>query len=147
LFKPYKNVVVAKILNNFSNAKPNDPHRFKEELKIKCDAVLAVVGKYPNGTGPMLELLKAEATPLYWDDYCGMTVANRGIWEAKGDASTKDMLLLMNSKNDAAKKDISLSYSQGKKTAYPSDWSLTASCNPNRVEYEVGMIGRELFHL
>ena len=32
-FKPYKNVVVAKSLNNSSNAKPNDPHRFKEELK------------------------------------------------------------------------------------------------------------------
>ena len=29
----------------------------------------------------------------------------------------------------------------------PSDWSLIASCNPNRVEYEVAMIGRELFHL
>ena len=62
-FKPYKNVVVVKSLNNFSKAKPNDPHGFKEELKIKYDAVLAVVGKFPNGTGPMLELLKAEATP------------------------------------------------------------------------------------
>ena len=29
-FKPYKNVVVVKSLNNFSNAKPNDPHEFKE---------------------------------------------------------------------------------------------------------------------
>ena len=44
LFKPYKNVVVVKSLNNFSNTKPNDPYRFKEELKIKYDAVLAVVG-------------------------------------------------------------------------------------------------------
>ena len=34
-FKPYKNVVVVKSFNNFSNAKPNDPHGFKEELKIK----------------------------------------------------------------------------------------------------------------
>ena len=34
-FKPYKNVVVVKSLNNFINAKPNDPHGFKEELKIK----------------------------------------------------------------------------------------------------------------
>ena len=43
-FKPYKNVVVVKSLNNFSKARPNDPSRFKEELKIKYDAVLAVVG-------------------------------------------------------------------------------------------------------
>ena len=64
MFKPYKNVVVVKSLNNFSNAKSNDPHRFKEELKIKYDAILAVVGKLPNGTGPMLELLKAERSSI-----------------------------------------------------------------------------------
>ena len=34
-FKPYKNVVAVKSLTNFTNAKPNDPHGFKEELKIK----------------------------------------------------------------------------------------------------------------
>ena len=63
-FKPYENAVVVKSLTNFSNAKPNDPHGFKEELKIKYNAMLAFVGKFPNGTGPMLELLKAEAPPL-----------------------------------------------------------------------------------
>ena len=98
-------------MNNFSNAKPNDPHGFKEELKIKFDAVLAVVGKFLNGTGPMLELLKAEAKPLYWDDYCLMSAADQLSWEEKGDASTKAMLLLMNSKNDNTKKDLRLSYS------------------------------------
>ena len=110
---------MVKSLNNFSNAKPNDPHGFKEELKIKYDTVLAVVGKFLNGTGPMLELLKAEATPLDWDDYCAMDVADQETWEEKGDASTKAMLLLMNSKNDAAKKDLRLLYLQGNKTAYP----------------------------
>ena len=49
-----------KSLTNFSNTKPNDPHGSMEELKIKYDAVLAVVRKFPNGTGPMLELLKAK---------------------------------------------------------------------------------------
>ena len=111
--------MAVKSLNNFSNAKPNDPHGFKEELKIKYDAVLAVVGKFPNGTGAMLELLKAEAKPLYWDDYCGMLAADQLAWEEKGDASTKAILLLMNSKNDNAKKDLRLSYSQGNKSAYP----------------------------
>ena len=110
-FKLYKNVVVVKSLNNFSNAKPNDPHGFKEELKIKYNAVLAVVGKFASGTGPMLELLKVEAPPLDWDDYYTMDVADQEIWEAKGDASNKAMLLLMNSKNDAAKKDLRRLYS------------------------------------
>ena len=32
-FKPYKNVVAVKLLNNFTNANPSDPHGFKEELK------------------------------------------------------------------------------------------------------------------
>ena len=93
-------------MNNFTNANPNDPHGFKEKLKIKYKAVLAVVGKFPNGTGPMLELLKAESPPLDWAHYCGLTVAEQVVWEKKGDDSIKAMLLLMNSKNDAAKKDL-----------------------------------------
>ena len=113
-FKPYKNVVVVKSLNNFSNAKPNNPHGFKEELKIKYDDVLAVVEKFLNGTGPMLELLKAEAPPLDWDDSCTLLVAEQLVWEVRGDASTKAMLLLMNTKNDNAKNDLRLSYPQGK---------------------------------
>ena len=58
----------------------------------------------------MLELLKAETVPLDWAAYCVMSIADQEIWEAKGDASTKAMLLLMNSKNDAAKKDLRLLY-------------------------------------
>ena len=99
---------------------------FKEELKIKYDAVLAVVGKFPNGTGPMLELLAAEVPVLAWVDYCAIAVADQEIWEAKGDSSTKAMLLLMNSKNDAAKKDLRLSYSQGNKKAYPETVEVMA---------------------
>ena len=52
-------------LTNFTKTNPNDPHGFKEELKIKYKAVLAVVRKFPNGTGPMLELLKAETSPRF----------------------------------------------------------------------------------
>ena len=110
--------MVVKLLNNFSNAKPNGPHRFKEELKIKYDAVLAVVGKFLNSTGPMLELLAAEVLAVDWAGYCAMDVADQETREAKGDASTNTMLLLMNSKNNAAKKDLRLLYSQEKKTAY-----------------------------
>ena len=105
-FKPYKNVVVVKSLNNFTNVRPNNPHGFKEDLKIKYNAVLAVVGKFSNGTGPMLELLKAASPSLDWAAYCGMPVADHLAWEEKGDGSTKAMLLLMNSKNDNSKKDL-----------------------------------------
>ena len=63
-FIPYKNVVVVKSLNNFTNAKPNATHGLKEDLKIKYDATLAIVSKFLNGTGPMMELLGAEPTPL-----------------------------------------------------------------------------------
>ena len=34
-FKSYNNVMAVKPLNNFTNLKPNDPHGFKEDLKIK----------------------------------------------------------------------------------------------------------------
>ena len=57
--KPYKIVVAVKLLHNFSNSKPSNPNAFKEELKIKHDATLAIVRKFPNGIGVMEQLLKA----------------------------------------------------------------------------------------
>ena len=47
-----------------------------------------------------------------------MTPANQLIWEEKLDAQNKAILLLMNSKNDNAKKDLRLAYAQGKRSAY-----------------------------
>ena len=91
----------------------------RKNSKTKYDVVLAVAGKFPNSTGPMLELLKAEAPPLDWDDYCALTATEQLVWKERGDASTKAMLLLMNSKNDNTKKNLRLSYSQGNKSAYP----------------------------
>ena len=43
-YKPYKLVVAVKSLHNFSNLKPDDPHAFKEELKIKFGAILKMLG-------------------------------------------------------------------------------------------------------
>ena len=37
--KQYKIAVAVKSLHNYSNLKPNDPRRFKEELKIKYKAI------------------------------------------------------------------------------------------------------------
>ena len=53
-FGPYKQVVSVKLMNNYSNSKPHDPHGFKEEIKIKFDAVKAVVKKFPNRTEAMM---------------------------------------------------------------------------------------------
>ena len=57
-------VVVVNSLHNFSNLEPSDPQEFKGELKIKYNDVLAVMGKFPNGTGVMEQLLKAKLPPL-----------------------------------------------------------------------------------
>ena len=48
-----------------------------------------------------------------------MSVVYQIIWEERGDASTKVILSLLNSRNDNTKKDLRLSYSQGNKPAYP----------------------------
>ena len=80
-FKPYKNIVSVKSLNNFSKAKSNDPHGLKKELKIKYDAILAVVGKFSNRTGPMMELLKVETPARSWADYYAMNVLDQAMWE------------------------------------------------------------------
>mmetsp|Transcript_68202 Transcript_68202/g.76353 ORF Transcript_68202/g.76353 Transcript_68202/m.76353 type:complete len:88 (-) Transcript_68202:3-266(-) len=45
---PCKQVVAVKSLNNYSNNKPHDSHGFKEEVKIKYDAVKAITGEFPN---------------------------------------------------------------------------------------------------
>ena len=63
-----------------------------------------------------------------WVDYCGMTPSNQFIWGEKVDALNKAMLLLMNLKNDNAKKDLRLAFSQGNKIAYPLNLVSMARC-------------------
>ena len=124
-FKPYKQVVAVKLMNNYSNNKPHDPHGFKEEVKIKYYAVKVVAGRFPNGTAVMMELLGAAAAPpIDGAGYYGLTPYKQPIWEEKGDDLNKAMLFLMNLKNDNTKKDLCLAYSQGNMTAYPSTIKL-----------------------
>ena len=66
-----------------------------------------------------MELLQGEPTSLTRVNYYVMTVAYQAIWEERDDAVTKVMFLLLSSKNNNAKKDLCLAYSQGNKTAYP----------------------------
>ena len=71
-FRTYKQVIVVKLMTNYSNNKPHDPHGLKEEVKIKYDAVKAVVGKFLNGTGAMIKFRKATVPALDWVAYCAM---------------------------------------------------------------------------
>ena len=104
-----------------SNNKLYDPTGFKEEIKIKFDAIEAVDKNFSNGTGAMMELFKAEPIPLKqtWANYCTMPVVEQLIWEERGVALIKSILSLMNSKNNNVKKHLCLAYSQGNKKAYP----------------------------
>ena len=112
-------VVVVKSLHNFSNSNPNDPYAFKKELKIKFGAIPTNTRRFPSGTGKLEHLLQVETPSLDWGDYCGLQAPAQLVWEEKADALNKAMLLLMNSKNNNAKKDLHLAYSQGNKLAYP----------------------------
>ena len=56
-YGPYKQDVVIKLLNTYTNNEPQDPHGYKEQVKIKYEATKAIVRKFPNGTAALMELL------------------------------------------------------------------------------------------
>ena len=89
-------VVAVKLLNNFRNNKPHDPHGFKEEVKIKYDSVKAVARNFSNGTAMMMTLLVAAAPPRDWAYYCGLSHDKQLAWEERGDELNKSMIYLMN---------------------------------------------------
>ena len=89
-----KQVVANKSMNNYSNKKPHEPHGFKEEVKIKYNAVKTVNGRFPNGTGVMMEFLRAVVPPIGWAGYCQLTPAKKVKWEERGDNLNKSMLFL-----------------------------------------------------
>ena len=65
-YGPYKQVVAIKSLNTYTNNEPQDPHGYKEKVKIKYEATKAIVGKFPNGTAALMELLSNALAPLDW---------------------------------------------------------------------------------
>ena len=56
-YGPYEQVVAIKSLNSYTNNDSNDPHRFKQQVKIKFKATKAIVGRFPNGTAALTHLL------------------------------------------------------------------------------------------
>ena len=63
-YAPYKQVVPINSLNTYTNNDPNDPHGFKEQVKIKFETTKAIVGRFPNGTAALMHLLSNAETPL-----------------------------------------------------------------------------------
>ena len=55
-----------------------------------------------------------------------MPEENRLVWEQRADALNQAMIYEMNSKNETAKKDLRLAYSQGNHTASPPDIEVAA---------------------
>ena len=105
-------------MNNYSNNKLHDPHGFKEVVKIKYDAIKVVTRRFPNGIAAIMALLEAEVPTLIWVDYCTMLPVDQLMREERGDELYKAMLYPVNLKNNNAKKDLHLAYSQRNMTAY-----------------------------
>ena len=73
-----------------------------------------------------MHLLSNVVPALDWDDYCILPAAGRLEWETRADTLNQAMIYIMNSKNEIAKKELHLTYSQGNYTAYPSDIKAAA---------------------
>ena len=67
----------------------------------------------------MIKLFGAAVPARDWAYYCQLTPIEQLVLEERSDDLTKSILLLMNSKNNNAKKDLCLANSQGNLTAYP----------------------------
>ena len=120
-YAPYKQVVAIKSLNTYTNNKVNDHHGFKEQVKIKFEATKAIVGRFPNGTTTLMHLLSKAESALDLDVDCALPAAGRLEWETRADALNQAIIFTMNSKNEIAKKDLRLAYSQDNHTAYLAD--------------------------
>ena len=62
------------MLNTYTKNDTNDPHSFKEQVKIKFEATKAIVGRFPNGTTALTHLLSKAEIALNWDAYCALPV-------------------------------------------------------------------------
>ena len=105
-------VVAIKSLNTYTNNEVNDPNGYKEQVKIKYEATKVIVGRFPNGTATLMHLLSNAEPALDWDGYCALPAETRLVWETRADALNQAMIFIMNSKNEIAKKDLQVAYSQ-----------------------------------
>ena len=129
-YTPYKAAIAVRSLNNFQPAnKYTDPHVFKEELKTKYQATLAMTGHFPNGTKFMEDALalneeddgsgKMICKPLTIKHYFKMPPHKQKSWEKQGDDLNIAMIFLNNSRNEQMKHDLRVAHSHGSKKCYP----------------------------
>ena len=130
-------------MNTYTNNKPNDPYGFKEQVKIKFEATKAIVERFPDGTESLMHLLSNAETPLDWDAYCALPAEGRLTWQLRADTLNQSMIYLMNSKNEIAKKDLRLAYSQGNYTAYPTDTGIKEAARYLSTQYPNNKSGNQ----
>ena len=143
--------MAIKLLNTYTNNNTNDPHGFKEQVKIKLEATKAIVGRFPNWTTALTLLLSKAKPALDWDGYCALPAMRRFEWERRANALNQALIYIMNSKNEITKKALRLAYFQGSYTVYPADikaaaWYLSRQYpnnkpgNQQKTNREKGMI-------
>ena len=118
-YGPYKQVVAIKSLNTYTDNDPNDPHSFKDQVKIKYEATKTIVGRFLNGTAVVTYLLSKAEIALNFDNFCALQEEERLVWEQRANALNQSIIYIMNSKNENAEKDSNLAYSQGNYIVYP----------------------------
>lgn len=131
-YKPSKAAVAVKSLCNFKSPKTNDPHYFKDELRTKFQATLALSNRFPCGTIYMEEELalnkeldsatgKMVSKPLTIENYFNMTEEKRAFWEKKGDERAISMIYINNCQCEDMKRDLRMAYSHGSRNCYRLD--------------------------
>ena len=125
-YGPYKQVVVIKLLNSYTNNESQDHHGYKEQVKIKYKVTKAIVGKFPNGTAALMELLSKVLVPLDLAGYRALSEEDQHVWVVRADTLNQAVLYLMNSKNKNTKKDLRLVYFQGNNTSRSTNTKSTA---------------------
>ena len=80
-FRPYKQVVAVRLMNNYSNNKPHEPYDFKKAVKTKYDAVKEVARRFSNKTTGMMEWLGAVVAPIDRARYYQLTPDKQLTWE------------------------------------------------------------------
>ena len=82
-YNSYKVIIAVKSLHNFINPRVDDPHRFKEEVKVKYNATVAIVEKFPNRTAFLEQLLATDTPSETLDDYCVLGSNDRLVGKRK----------------------------------------------------------------
>ena len=114
-------MVAIKLLNLFSSQDLSNVHYFKKELKVKYEAIKAICGKFPFGTGILIFAIQnfTGGDPTHgWDDFCIMGADDQLKWERTYDNLVLAMLFLNNSRNEEGKKELRRSYANGNTSAY-----------------------------